>query len=172
MKKIIGKTAGDTFKLLGVEWKIIKITDAGYRCLAERLEEKKVFGDNNDWKESDIRKYLNGEFYDQLAAAVGEENIIPIERNLWSLDGQTEYGTCEDKVSLISVDEYRENRAMIPNVGYWWWTLTPDSTKCNNDSSWIAVVAPSGGIFYSDYYYDRGVRPFCIFSSSIFESEE
>lgn len=88
------------------------------------------------------------------------------------MDGQTEYGSCEDYVSLISVDEYRKYRKLLPNTGEWWWTLTPDSTECNDDTRWIRVVSPSGSIY--DYYYDGcdGVRPVCIFSSSIFESCE
>ena len=115
---------------------------------------------------------MNGEFYEELSAEIGENNIIPFERNLLSLDGQTEYGTCEDKVSLLNVDEYRQYRAMIPNADYWWWTITPDSTKCNGDTTWIRVVSPSGNVISIDYDNDYGVRPFCIFSSSIFESEE
>ena len=164
--------AGDTFEAVGLTWTILKITEKGYMCLADRLEESKKFGSNNDWKKSSIREYLNGEFYEKLAEEVGEENIILFERDLLSLDGQAEYGTCEDYVSLISFDEYRENRSLIPNAGYWWWTLTPDSTECNGDSSLIRIVSPSGNVFNRDYYDDCGVRPFCIFSSSLFESEE
>lgn len=164
---------GDTFELLGLEWTIIEITGGGYKCLASRLEDGMQFDTScNNWTNSDLRKYLNEEFYAELAEAVGEDNIIPFERNLWSLDGQTEYGTCEDKVSIINLDEYRENRALIPNADYYWWTLTPDSTKCNGDTRYIRVVCPGGD--FSCNFYDRniGVRPFCIFSSAIFESEE
>lgn len=164
--------AGDTFEVMGLTWTILRITEKGYMCLADRLEESKRFGSNNDWKNSSIREYLNGEFYEKLAEEVGEENIIRFDRKLLSLDGQTEYGTCEEYVSLISLDEYRESRALIPNAGYWWWTLTPDSTECNGDSSLIRVVSPSGCIYNRDCNYVYGVRPFCIFSSSLFESEE
>lgn len=162
---------GDTFELAGLQWKILDITEQGYKCLAERLPNNMQFGSNNDWKDSKIRSYLNGEFYEKLSAEIGEDNIIPFERNLLSLDGQTEYGTCEDKVSLLNVDEYRKYRNLIPNADYWWWTITPDSTKCNGDTTWLRVVSPSGGIFNFGYR-DCGVRPFCIFSSAIFESEE
>ena len=163
---------GDTFELLGLKWKILSITESGYKCLAEKLEDSMQFGSNNDWKESHIRKYLNGEFMEKLSAEVGEENIIPFERNLLSLDGQTEYGVCEDKVSLLTFDEYRENRALIPNADYWWWLITPDSTACNGDETWVRVVSPSGYIDDDIFNYFFGVRPVCIFSSSIFESEE
>lgn len=165
-------SVGDEFELLGLKWKILSIAENGYKCLAEKLEENMQFGSNNDWKESCIRKYLNGEFLENLSEEVGEENIIAFERNLLSLDGQTEYGTCEDKVSLLTFDKYRENRALILNAGYWWWLLTPDSTKCNEDSTWIRVVSPSGYVSIGRYDDDIGVRPFCIFSSAIFESEE
>ena len=164
--------AGDTFEAMGLTWTILKITEKGYMCLADCLEESKRFGSDNDWKNSNIRAYLNVEFYEKLAEEVGGENIILFERDLLSMDGQAEYGTCEDYVSLISFDEYRENRSLIPNAGYWWWTLTPDSTECNGDSSYIRVVSPSGLIGCNCYYDGFGGRPFCIFSSSLFESEE
>ena len=162
---------GDTFQLIDVEWKILDITEQGYICLAETIGNKS-FGSNNDWKESSIRKYLNGEFYEKLAEKIGADNIIPFKRDLLSMDGQTEYGTCEDKVSIMNFDEYRKYRPLTPNAGYWWWLLTPDSTPCNDDSTWIRVVSPSGRIYDIGCNGNCGVRPFCIFSSSIFESEE
>lgn len=169
-----GLGVGDVFELAGHTWKILDITDKGYMCLAEKLEEKMVFDSAcNDWKSSDLRNYLNTDFYKKLVEEIGADNIITFERDLLSLDGQTEYGTCEDKVSLLNVDEYRKYRRLIPNTDdYWWWTITSDSAKCNDDSRYVTVVSSSG-------YFDRrlcncdfGVRPFCIFSSSIFESED
>lgn len=163
---------GDTFKVDDLEWKILDITENGYVCIGEKLPDNMTFGSNNDWKSSKIRKYLNGEFFKKLADEVGEENIVEFERNLLSLDGQTEYGMCEDFVSIISLDEYRKYRALLPNEKYYWWTLTPDSTKGNGDETCIRVVCPSGGINNSILNFNFGVRPFCIFSSSIFESED
>ena len=103
---------------------------------------------------------------------IGEENVIEFERNLLSLDGQTEYGACKDFVSLISIDEYRTYRSLIPNFDEWWWMLSPYSTKCNEDSSYVSVVSPVGGIGFGIYYNGSGVRPVCIFSSTLFESED
>lgn len=172
IKKIL--TVGDTFEVAGIVWKILEIKEQGYVCLAERLEENMQFdSSSNDWKTSDLRKYLNEDFCKKLADEIGEENIIPFERDLISLDGQTEYGVCEDKVSLISVDEYRKYRQLIPSTkDYSWWTITSDSTRCNGDTNWVRYVSSSGCINYSYYGDDDGVRPFCIFSSLIFESED
>ena len=135
---------GDTFELAGLTWKMLDRTDKGIVCLAERIKDSFDFGTNNDWKESSIRKYLNKEFYEKLVDEIGEDHVVTFERVLTSLDGQKEYGSCEDKVSIISLDEYRKYRELIPNKKYWWWTLTPDSTKCNNDTSWVCIVSPSG----------------------------
>ena len=165
---------GDTFDLIGLNWKILDKTDSGYVCLVETLEDEKQFDKySSDWKKSSLREYLNGEFLEKLSDVVGKENIISFERNLLSLDGQTEYGSCEDKVSLLTVDEYRKYRSMIPNTDDGlWWLITPWSTPCNNYERSVTVVSPSGDINYYSCDNDLGVRPFCIFSSSIFESEE
>lgn len=169
----VGLQIGGTFELAGLTWKILEVTEKGYACLADKLEERMQFDSScNNWQSSNLRNYLNTKFYKQLVDEVGEENIIPFERDLLSMDGQTEYGTCEDKVSLLTVDEYRKHRALIPNADYWWWLITPDSTKCNDDTTWVRVVSPSGFIYYFNFNFSLGVRPFCIFSSAIFESEE
>lgn len=164
---------GDTFELAGLNWKIIDITEKGYMCLADKLEDELTFDSaSNDWKVSSLRSYLNGEFLETLCEEIGEENILSFERDLLSLDGLDEYGKCEDYVSLLNVDEYRKYRNHIPNTDYYWWLLTADSVKSNGTNRCVRVVLPSGriGINGCDDYF--GVRPFCIFSSSIFESEE
>lgn len=171
IKKNLG--IGDTFELLDLTWKILDITDKGYMCLASKLEDDMQFdSSSNDWKSSDLREYLNNKFYEELAEVIGADNIIPFERDLLTLDGLTEYGTCEDKISLLTVDEYRKYRALIPNTDGYWWLITADSYKSNNNNTWVVVVSPRGNICYFSHYDDYGVRPVCIFSSSIFESGE
>jgi hypothetical protein len=138
--------------------------------ITEKSIGNKKFGNNNDWRKSSIRKFLNGEFLDELEKSLGE--LTSFERNLLSMDGQTEYGTCMDKVSLLTVDEYRKYRKHLPNTGEWWLLITPDSTPCNNDDWYVTVVAPSGDFYFNYYCSNYGVRPVCIFPFSIFESEE
>lgn len=171
IRKSIG--IGDVFQLAGLTWKILDITEQGYMCHAIDPWKKIQFdSSSNNWAESMLRKELHV-LADKIADEVGADNIVPFERNLISLDGQTEYGTCIDRVSLLELDEYRKYRNMLPNTGdYWWWLLTPWSTACNDDKTWISVVSPSGYIYGSSCDLSRGVRPFCILSSAIFESED
>lgn len=167
-----GLSIGDEFQLAGTTWKILNIAGEGYVCLAESIGNKEFDSDDNNWETSKLRSYLNKEFLEKLEKEIGEGNVLGFERNLLSLDGQTEYGSCTDKVSLLTVDEYRKYRKYIPNANKWWWLISPWSTPCNDYSSTVAVVSPSGRVL--NRYCDSidGVRPFCIFSSSIFESEE
>lgn len=166
-----GLGVGDTFEVADTKWKILDITSAGYICLADNIEDMEFDSNSNNWENSGLRGYLNGEFFEKMAAEIGSKNIIPFERNLLSLDGQTEYGKCEDKVSLLTVDEYRKYRNLIPNTkDYWWWLVSPWSTPCNDYKRAVAVVSSAGLICNNHCDINRGVRPVCIFSSSIFES--
>lgn len=170
-----GLKIGDTFELAGLNWKILNISDSGYMCVADKLDEEMVFDkESNDWIKSQLREYLNTNFIDRIADEIGEDNLIAFNRDLISLDGQIEYGDCEDKVSLLTVDEYRKYRSLIPNTDdYWWWLISPWSTHCNRYDIQVSVVAPSGYVCLNRCYSGvSGVRPVCIFSSAIFESEE
>lgn len=172
-RKYTGLKVGDTFELIEKKWKILGSNGNGVFCLCmESLGDKTLDSKCNEWTSSNLRDYLSTEIYKKICEEIGTENVIGFERDLLSLDGQSEYGTCKDFVSLISIDEYRKYRSMIPNFKEWWWTLTPYSTKCNDDAIWCTVVSPSGNIIFRDCYSSFGVRPVCIFSSTLFESED
>lgn len=171
-KKLLAEfSIGDEFQLARTTWKILDIAGDGYVCLAETIGNKEFDSDDNNWATSKLRSYLNKEFLEKLEEEIGEGNVLKFERNLLSLDGQTEYGSCDDKVSLLTVDEYRKYRKYIPNADKWWWLISPWSTPCNDYSSTVVVVSPSGLIY--DHYYGNGhgVRPFCILKSHIFVSK-
>lgn len=169
----VGLEIGDTFEIAGINWKMLDITDKGYMCLADKLEDSMEFDErSSDWAGSQLREYLNTEFFEKISDEIGEENIITFNRDLTSLDGQTEYGECEDMVSLLTIDEYRKYRKLIPNTNFCWWLISPWSTPCNDWNRSVTVVSPAGSIRNTICYNLIGVRPVCIFSSLIFESEE
>lgn len=165
---------GKTIEVAGIKWLVLDKLEKGYLVISDEFygKSREFDTDCNNWDSSDLRQELNTELRRKIEEAVGEGGLLKFTRDLLSMDGQTEYGSCEDYVSLISVDEYRKYRKLLPNTGEWWWTLTPDSTKCNDDTIYIRVVSPAGDV--SNYNYDcsNGVRPVCIFSSSIFKSCE
>lgn len=171
-ERLTGLKVGDYFEVAGTKWRILDIKPCGYVCLSDALEERKIFdSETNNWKLSSLREYLNNDFYKKIADEIMEKNILPFGRDLLSLDGQTEYGNCTDYVSLLSIDDYRLYRKLIPNNEQWWWLLTPWSTPCNGYETQVSVVSPSG--YFFNYICDTncGVRPLCIFSPNLFESE-
>lgn len=163
--------AGNQFKLAGLKWKILDVLDSGCMCLAEKSELTRFDPDINDWRISEPRQHLNSDLLEKIENEIGEENVIKFERDLLSVDGQNQYRTCKDKVSLLTLDEYRKYRSLIPNEEYYWWLLTPWSTPRNGYYKWMAVVVPSGNVVYGVCRNSFGVRPVCIFSPSIFAKE-
>lgn len=164
---------GKTVEIAGMEWMILDKAEKGYFAALNGFDgEKRTFdSDSNNWISSKLREELNTKFLKKIADELGEDAVIGFDRDLISLDGQTEYGHCEDKISLLTVDEYRKYRKLLPNMPKWWWLITPWSTPVNDYNSTLTVVSPSGNICSYVYYDSLGVRPVCIFSSSIFESE-
>ena len=128
-----------------------------------------IFGDSSDWKKSNIREKLNGEYYSKIAGIVGPQNIIPMERDLISLDGLDDYGVCEDKISLLTTAEYaRYHKILGLNSNYECsqWTITPASTPSNGYTHRVCYVYSNGALDWNVCDCDKGVRPFCILNSS------
>lgn len=173
-KKYQKPEIGKTIEVAGINWLVLDKLEKGYFAISEDFYGRdREFDDNcNDWKSSDLRNELNTDLRKKIESELGVDSLVEFERDLLSLDGQAEYGTCRDYVSLISVDEYRKYRKLLPNTNKWWWTLTPDSAACNDDDTFVRVVSPSGYIRNGSCDISSGVRPVCIFSSSIFESCE
>lgn len=164
---------GKTVEIAGMEWMILDKTEKGYFAVLNGFDGKeRVFdSDSNNWISSKLREELNTKFLKKIVDELGEDAVIEFDRDLLSLDGQTEYGHCKDKISLLTVDEYRKYRKLLPNMPKWWWLITPWSTPVNDYNSTLTVVSPSGYVISYVCGYSSGVRPVCIFSSSIFELE-
>ena len=172
-KEHIGKPEiGKAIELAGMEWLILDKTEKGYFAILNGFDGKERIFDSasNNWISSKLRNELNTRFLKKITDEFGEDAVIELDRDLFSLDGQTEYGHCKDKISILTVDEYRKYRKFLPNMDKWWWLLTPWSTPANGYSVTNTVVSPSGCVNYGSCDGVYGVRPVCIFSSSIFES--
>lgn len=172
-KKYIGTPEiGKVIELAGMDWLILDKTEKGYFAILNGFDEKERTFDStsNNWITSKLRNELNARFLKKITDELGKDAVIEFDRDLLSMDGQTEYGHCKDKISFLTVDEYRKYRKLLPNMDKWWWLLTPWSTPVNDFSTTIAVVFPSGCVSIDYCVGDLGVRPVCIFSSSIFES--
>lgn len=124
--------------------------------------------DSNNYVNSKVRENLNnGDFRKEIEVVIGAGNLIPHKVILTANDGLKDYGTCVDKVSLMTADNYRRYREFLPGRGDWWWIATPFSTVSNNYSRRVCCVDSDGVVDWDDCRYTYGIRPFCIFSSLI-----
>ena len=142
---------------------------------ADFLPEYQKFGSNNNWKVSSIRADLGNTYYKKIAALVGKENIIEMERDLTSLDGLDDYGTCIDKISLLSAAEYAKYHKILgvmSNYPTAQWTITPFSTPSNDYSGLVCYVGSSGVLGWRGCGWGSGVRPFLTLDTSILVSCE
>lgn len=137
-------------------------------------EDVKFDNDCTDYKKSSLRELCEGEILNDFSNEFGKENICTNEAGLVTVDGQEVFGKLLTKVRPLTFDEAREYNDLLVNKDLpdWYWTCTPWSTKERGWEYSVAVVSPSGGICYFFCFYSCGVRPVCIFSSSIFESCE
>lgn len=164
----------DEFKLGDEVFIVMEHTDEGTRVISKEFVYKEVkFGYNSNWCISSLRRMLNNEYFKKVAAIVGENNIIPMDRDLTSLDGLDDYGTCIDKISLLTVMEYAKYHKILglkSNYPNWWWLITSISTPSNNATNFGCCVDPFGILNNTGCGSLCGVRPFLNLESSILVS--
>lgn len=162
---------GETFFVGGHEFVVLEHTEQGTAAILKGLLDDMVFGPDNNFEGSDVSERCR-DFAEELETALGGEALVSHTVDLTSDDGLKDYGSVRRKCSLLTADLYRRYVEVLDlhKVDCWWWLSTPYSTPRHKNASWINCVAPSGGIDFGYYFYDIGVRPFCIFNSSIFVS--
>ena len=130
----------------------------------------------NDWREASLRKWLNGGYLDKLLEDFPElkDAAVTFQRDLTADDGLKDYGTCVDTVSLLTADEYRQNRDLYMDPpSTWRWLITPDSTPSGGGSAFARNVNTDGSLV-NNYAYrgDGGVRPALYLKSGLLVSVE
>ena len=165
---------GGTFDVAGMEFIKFPEIDGKVPVVMKDIAFNNRFGENNDLRASNVLKRMEKEILPKIIDAIGKENVCTVHTDLTTLCGLKTYGVMESLISLPTLDFYRENVEIFdkyPASG-WWWLATPESCEPHDDPYWTLCVSPAGIIRDDCYYGSRGVRPFLIFKSSIFESCE
>ena len=168
-----GVKDGDTFEVGGMEFIKFPANAVGTPVVAKDIIFHSVFGENNNLTESNVLRELNESVLPAIINEVGEDNVLTFKTDLTTWDGLKPYEDLESKISLVTLDFYRENVEIFDQhkVDGWWWLATPESAKSHSVPYWILCVAPSGSFDISYYDCGDGVRPFCILKSDIFVSK-
>ena len=181
-KKLEAFQRGNTFDLAGINWKVLHVdppaypnAPAHYFCEATEDLFQAAFDEdnNNDWKGASLRKRLNGPFLEELIEKCPElaDAIVPTYRDLTADDGLKDYGSCLDKVTMLTADEYRATRDLHPAPEHWRWLITPDGTPASSGTSFVRCVYSDGSLYFDNAYGgDRGVRPALTLKSDLLVS--
>lgn len=178
MKKIALKNAarGTAFDYAGQSWILLENDDGRALCLSKDIIETRAFdeGNCNNFAVASSNKYLNGPYLDNLADACNGANaFLESELDLATDDGLKDYGTCTVTIFLLTVDQYRRNRDVIPNADDWWWLSTAFSTKSNGYESLARGVNAGGALGGNGADYGSGgLRPACYLDSDLLISVE
>lgn len=173
-KELSSLKPGEVFKKNGTEYIVCEHFENGSTAIIQKecLEDGMEFGDTNNWAESGLRKFLNNEYLKNISDDFSQDNILDHEVDLLSLDGYDDYGRTADKVSVLTIDQYRKYHKFIGNVDRWNWLATPDSTPSGTDASYVQVVGDCGYVGWGYSGDWGGVRPFFLLKSSISVSPE
>ena len=129
-------------------------------CPSDKFADEK--GNWNNYRTSNVRGILS----DMENAVFDRKSLLSHTVDLVADNGDWSYGTVNDKVFLITCDEYRKYREFIPHYDSWIWTATPFNCGDKDSGTGYASVVRSvsvGGWLYNYGSCDRAyVVPACI----------
>lgn len=159
--------AGTRFTYQGLEWVALDEVNGGVLAITSKLTSNFAFDtyNKNNWKISTLRHYLNHVFLKNFDT----NDLIIQSLDLTSDDGMKNYGTCEDYIGLLSCDQYRKYRDILPKYDSWWWTITPWTCDVSNAHN-VRAVHTTGTVNYGTANNAIGVSPVCIFKSEIYNA--
>ena len=156
-KKLNTLERGDTFTLAGINWLVLGVNP-------------KAYPNSNDHYLVEATDDLFRAAFDEGGPALSDA-IIPLYRDLTADDGLKDYGSCLDKVTMLTDEEYRQTRDLHPAPENWRWLITPDSTPSGGGSAFARIVLSDGSLSYNHAYYGTGgVRPALLLNPKILVS--
>lgn len=173
---------GGIFRALGKEFVKLDADEHGCLVLAKEIWTRMPFreGDDpecpNDLRRSEIMSYLGNRLAEFTEKGTPLDIFIPFKIDLQDTTGQTEYGTVEYRIGLLTLRQYGKYWRLIPKADVPWWLATPYGTpNCSprtSGSGYVWSVKPGGSSGYWDYLGTCGVRPVLCFSSALLVSVE
>lgn len=157
---------GDKFTFKGLEWIVLNNNvDGGVLAIMSFTWQGRGHKFDEDCYNNYAKSSLRKKLLTELLPALGVDNLIPHTVDLVADNGDDAYGTVEDKVFILSCDEYRKYCKYVPLLPEWMWTCTPWYISPNSgNGSHVRSVSTAGNL-NSDYVYSsNGVAPACVFN--------
>ena len=166
---------GNTFMIGKREFVVLEQSGVDTVALSKDIIEDDVkFGDTPDFETSNVKKVLD-KFAKEITKEIGDDALITHTVDQTTLDGMSHYGISKAQMSLMTIDHVRKYADVLDKhkVDKWYWLITPWSTPDRGWETTMCAVAPSGYVYIIiSCCSSIGVRPFLLFSSSIFVSRD
>ena len=173
---------GGIFRALGKEFVKLDADEHGCLVLAKDIWTKMPFreGDDpecpNDLRRSEIMSYLGNRLAEFTEKGTPLDIFIPFKIDLQDTTGQTEYGTVEYRIGLLTLRQYGKYWRLIPKADVPWWLATPYGTPNSSpytfDVNYVWSVYTDGSSNGGWCGDSCGVRPVLCFSSALLVSVE
>lgn len=173
---------GGIFRALGKEFVKLDADEHGCLVLAKDIWTKMPFreGDDpecpNDLRRSEIMSYLGNRLAEFTEKGTPLDIFIPFKIDLQDTTGQTEYGTVEYRIGLLTLRQYGKYWRLIPKADVPWWLATPYGTPNSSPRTSLSfrvwTVRSDGSCGDWNYSNTYGVRPVLCFSSALLVSVE
>ena len=154
---------GEHFVYNNIEFVCLDVIDGNYLAMTAMPWSDIPFDLNseNDWRNSSLRRVLANDFLPLL----DKKHLVKQMSDLIADNGDKAYGTSEDYVTILSCDQYRKYRELVPLFDEWMWTLTPWSCDTSSANG-VRGVHTGGTIYNLNANGSNGVAPVCLFSSA------
>lgn len=150
------------------EYIVLDHYNGGTCVITKNSVVRMAYGNNGDYESSDVRRYCNDTFYNELAAVVGAEHIFKQTISLMADDGSGRDKYVEDYIGLITLGGYRKYSDFLCDHNEVWWTATRKSYRRDGWADDVCFVLFDGvPDWCHSAWYSYGVRPFCYLDSSI-----
>lgn len=179
-KTAVSHKPGDIIELAGI--KFVVLEDRGPVCsdsteselfiMALESQGQSIFGDTNNYAESDLRRRVAGWLDELLDHGVNPDFVRSRVLDLTTLDGHGKYGTLETKAAPLTMDEARKYADVIPDPDEVCWLATGWGGPGYFGSA-LALLVRSNGDWYSrSRSSSYGIRPALVISSLLLTSED
>lgn len=153
---------GDPFDHGGVRWVALDIDGGKVFAVAEKALFQRPFDRDNraDWGASSLRLELNTKYLNALIESGARIDQFTERRvDLSALDGTRAGANALDRVSMLTADQYRKYRGLLPDAGDRFWLVTPWTSA--EDFEGIACGVEADGTLGNcgAGFGDWGVRP-------------
>ena len=128
---------GTTFTAFGDQFVALDYIGGGVLAIRKETWKNAAFDSNgvNDLRSASIGRDLEAYLNTLKENGAKISDILTVTIDLKATDGTREYGFCETRIGLLTLEQYGKYQHIIPDADGPWWLATPWRTpgeKCGN----------------------------------------